>query len=58
MKIRTLKGGPAPETMRTSLVEAGKASAQLEQWLTQKSQAILQAEERLEKILQGWDEHE
>ncbi len=57
VKVRTLKGGPAPQTMRTSLVEAGKASAQLEQWLTQKSQAILQAEEQLEKILQRWDEH-
>lgn len=58
VKIRILKGGPAPETMRTSLAEAGNASAQLEQWLNQKSQAILQAEERLEKILQGWDEHD
>ena len=58
INIRTLKGGPAPATMRESLARAEGESTQLEGWLKVKTEAILQAETQLEQILKGWMEHD
>ena len=58
VNIRTLKGGPAPQTMRDSLTKAEDESAVLENWLREKSEAILKAEEQLEKILKEWSSHD
>ncbi|MEO4053702.1 argininosuccinate lyase [Solibacillus sp. CAU 1738] len=52
--VRTLLGGPAPDTMRESLAKADKASTTLSDWSRAKVEAILRAEEQLEKYLQGW----
>lgn len=57
VNIRTLKGGPAPETMRQSLALAEELSGELEQWLREKTENILRAEETLEKHLKGWNAH-
>lgn len=54
VRIRTLKGGPSPETMRESLLEAEKLSHEFENWLREKTENILQAEVQLDQILQGW----
>ena len=53
VNIRTLKGGPAPATMRKSLVQAQDDSVQFESWLREKTETILQAEDQLEHILKG-----
>ena len=58
VNIRTLKGGPAPATMRKSLKQAQDDTVHLENWLREKTEAILKAENRLEQILKGWTEHE
>ena len=54
VNIRTLKGGPAPETMRKSLREAEENSGKLEKWVREKVDTILQAEQQLDDFLQGW----
>ena len=54
VNIRTLKGGPAPETMRKSLREAEENSGNLEKWVREKVDTILQAEQQLDDFLQGW----
>lgn len=58
VNIRTLKGGPSPETMRASLQEAEQSTMQLETWLREKTENILQAETTLETILAGWQAHD
>ncbi len=58
VNIRTLKGGPSPTTMRASLVQAKDESVVLEQWLNEKSEAIVQAETRLIEMLKEWNEHD
>lgn len=58
VNIRTIKGGPAPATMRKSLVQAQDDSAHFENWLREKTEAILQAEDQLEQILKGWSAHD
>ena len=58
VNIRTLKGGPAPETMRKSLREAEENSGDLEKWVREKVDTILQAEQQLDDFLQGWDTDE
>lgn len=58
VNIRTLKGGPAPATMRKSLVQAQDDSVQFESWLREKTETILQAEDQLEHILKGWSVHD
>lgn len=55
VQVRTLLGGPAPETMRRSLEIAEKDSVTLLEWVTDKVGAITEAERKLEVILQGWD---
>ena len=56
--IRTLKGGPAPTTMRESLMQATNATVTLENWLREKTDTILQAEEKLNQILKEWGQHD
>ena len=58
VNIRTLKGGPAPVTMRKSLEQAQDDSVQLENWLREKTETILQAEEQLEKFVKEWSDYE
>ena len=58
VNIRTLKGGPAPQTMRDSLIQAENESEALEKWLQEKTKAILQAENQLETILKEWVSHD
>lgn len=58
VNIRTLKGGPAPQTMRDSLIQAENESDVLEKWLHEKTKAILQAENQLETILKEWVSHD
>lgn len=54
VNIRTLKGGPAPQTMRNSLTQAEDESIAFENWLREKTKNILQAEDQLETILKEW----
>lgn len=58
VNIRTLKGGPSPATMRESLNRSEEDSAQLEQWLKEKTDAIIHAESQLEKILKRWTDND
>ena len=55
INIRKILGGPAPETMRQSLKIAEKDAATMEEWVRDKVDTILEAEQKLEDILQGWD---
>ena len=56
VNIRTLIGGPSPQTMRVSLVQAEEESVLLKQWLDEKSEAILQAETNLLAMLKEWNQ--
>ena len=58
VNIRTIIGGPSPQTMRASLAQAELESIVLNQWLDEKSAAILQAETNLLAILKEWDQHD
>ena len=55
INVRKILGGPAPETMRQSLKIAEKDAATMEEWVRDKVDTILEAEQKLEDILQGWD---
>lgn len=55
VKVRTLKGGPAPATMRNSLFQAQAVSPLLEHWVKEKDEQIVQCEEQLQKFLEGWN---
>ena len=52
--VRTLLGGPAPETVRRSLKIAEKDSSTLMEWVQDKKDAITGAERTLDDILKGW----
>ena len=54
VRVRTLKGGPAPETMLASLVESENLSPLLAQWVKQKDEQIYNCEEQLQRFLEGW----
>lgn len=54
VKIRSLLGGPAPETMRRSILQAQALSPLLEKWIHEKANHILQSEEQLRKFLEDW----
>jgi argininosuccinate lyase len=58
VNIRTLKGGPAPQTMRESLLQAENESEVFGNWLAEKTTKILQAEKQLEMILKEWNTHD
>ncbi|MFF5995731.1 argininosuccinate lyase [Lysinibacillus sp. KU-BSD001] len=53
--VRKLLGGPAPDTMRHSLKIAEKDATTMAEWVRDKVDAILQAEQKLDDMLQGWD---
>ena len=55
INVRKILGGPAPETMRQSLKIAEKDAATMAEWVRDKVDTILEAEQKLEEILQGWD---
>ena len=55
VNVRKILGGPAPETMRQSLKIAEKDAATMAEWVRDKVDTILEAEQKLEEILQGWD---
>lgn len=55
VNVRKILGGPAPETMRQSLKIAEKDAATMDEWVRDKVDSILEAEQKLEEILQGWD---
>ena len=58
VEVRTLTGGPSPDTMRKSLQEAEELSEDLSNWVQNKVGSINVAEDQLEQILKGWDIHE
>ena len=55
INVRKILGGPSPETMRQSLKIAEKDAATMAEWVRDKIDTILEAEQKLEGILQGWD---
>ncbi|NLY79245.1 MAG: argininosuccinate lyase [Lysinibacillus sp.] len=54
VNIRTLPGGPAPLTMRKSLLKAKRQTPSLLEWVIDKKHAILQSEQRLLQYLDEW----
>lgn len=52
--VRTLPGGPAPDTMRAALEKANNESTPLSDWVRTKVDSIIRAEEQLQQHLQGW----
>ncbi|RUL47800.1 argininosuccinate lyase [Lysinibacillus antri] len=52
--IRSLTGGPAPETMKNSLVQAQAISPLLDNWIKEKKDKLATCEEQLQQILKGW----
>lgn len=58
VNVRTLKGGPAPETMRQSLRNAEENSGDLERWVSEKVDSIKEAEQQLELFLNSWNNND
>lgn len=56
IQVRTLMGGPAPETMRASLKVAEQHAQDMLTWLESKTNAIHQAEEQLKQFVEEWRE--
>lgn len=54
VNIRTLPGGPAPLTMRKSLLKAKRETPLLLEWIRNKKDAISQCEQRLQQYLDEW----
>ncbi|WP_407656753.1 argininosuccinate lyase [Lysinibacillus yapensis] len=54
VKVRSLQGGPAPETMHNSLLEAQSTATLLEQWVKEKNERIVDCEVQLQQFLEGW----
>ena len=52
--VRTLLGGPAPDTMRESLKASAAEAKDMGDWLRVKTNAILEAEQKLDDILKDW----
>lgn len=55
VEIRTLLGGPAPNTMRKSLLQAKAISPLLEDWVKEKENCIMESEQQLLALLEGWN---
>ncbi len=55
IEIRTLFGGPAPTTMRGSLLQAKNLSPLLENWVKDKENSIKISEEQMLLFLEGWN---
>lgn len=58
VNIRKLPGGPAPMTMRKSLLKAKRETPLLNSWIQIKKDAILQSEKRLQQYLDAWSKQE
>src|SRR5690606_22385986 len=58
VNIRKLPGGPAPMTMRKSLLKAKRETPLLNRWIQIKKDAILQSEKRLQQYLDEWSKQE
>lgn len=54
VEVRSLRGGPAPKTMRRSLLEAESLSSLLENWIKEKVDNIIAAENQLHHFLESW----
>ena len=54
VKVRSLKGGPAPETMLQSLLESENNAPSFVQWVKEKNERISNSEELLRKFLEEW----
>lgn len=54
--IRTLLGGPAPETMRASLEQCKASAHKLYEWIQLKETAIAEAEKQLGMFLEEWNQ--
>ncbi len=54
--IRSIYGGPAPDTMRNSLLQANAVTPLLENWIKDKENRIFQCEQQLSYFLEGWNQ--
>ncbi|MDN4494693.1 argininosuccinate lyase [Ureibacillus aquaedulcis] len=54
VNVRSLTGGPAPETMLNSLLQSEKDAKVLAQWIKEKNDKIYISEKRLYDFLEGW----
>lgn len=54
IQVRNLPGGPAPETMRNSLLQAKAVSPLLTNWVKEKTQKIEDSEKLLLQYLDEW----
>lgn len=54
VKVRSLHGGPAPETMLKSLLQSEQATTSLSRWIKEKLDKINNSEKRLNEYLEGW----
>lgn len=54
--IRSLYGGPAPATMRKSILQANAVTPLLENWLKDKENRLIDSEQQLLTFLEGWNE--
>jgi len=55
VKIRSIYGGPSPDTMKKSLLQADAVSPILENWVKDKENRINESEQQLLAILEGWN---
>lgn len=58
VEIRSLHGGPSPQTMRRSLLDAESLSTSLEDWMNDKVKAIHESEHQLDQFLESWSNGE
>ncbi len=56
VEIRSLYGGPAPDTMRNSLLQANAVSPLLENWVKDKENRLKESEQQLLAFLEGWND--
>jgi len=54
VQVRTLMGGPAPDTMHASLKVAEQHAKAMQAWLESKTNAIQQAEQQLKQFVEEW----
>ena len=54
--VRTLPGGPAPETMKAALEKSKVKAKNLYDWIHVKETNIIEAEKQLAVILEGWNQ--
>jgi len=55
VSVRTLLGGPSPETMRASIERSKEQAHSLFEWIKQKEAAITEAEKQLITFIEEWD---